>query len=94
MPSVRDRLFAGSRRHGSVRVGGGNSGFGRDVGRGGHRTWRLGWSCEAATLTGRGPDDQDRLPLAELLAKAGDGDFLRSVAETVLQMLMEADVEA
>jgi putative transposase len=23
----------------------------------------------------------DRLPLAELLAKAGDGDFLRSVAE-------------
>jgi hypothetical protein len=35
----------------------------------------------------------DRLPLAELLAKAGDGDFLRSVAEAVLQMLMEADVE-
>jgi hypothetical protein len=30
----------------------------------------------------------DRLPLAELLAKAGDGDFLRSVAEVVLQMLM------
>jgi putative transposase len=23
---------------------------------------------------------EDRLPLAELLAKAGDGDFLRSVA--------------
>src|SRR6187549_1393264 len=36
---------------------------------------------------------EDRLPLAELLAKAGDGDFLRSVAETVLQMLMEVDVE-
>jgi transposase-like protein len=36
---------------------------------------------------------EDRLPLAELLAKAGDGDFLRSVAEAVLQMLMEADVE-
>lgn len=35
----------------------------------------------------------DRLPLADLLAKAGDGDFLRSVAEAVLQMLMEADVE-
>jgi hypothetical protein len=33
----------------------------------------------------------DRLPLAELLAKAGDGDFLCSVAEAVLQMLMEAD---
>jgi putative transposase len=36
---------------------------------------------------------EDRLPLAELLAKAGDGDFLRSVAESVVQLLMEADVE-
>ena len=36
---------------------------------------------------------EDRLPLADVLAKAGDGDFLRNVAETVLQMLMEADVE-
>jgi transposase-like protein len=36
---------------------------------------------------------EERLPLQELLAKAGDGDFLRSVAEAVLQMLMEADVE-
>ena len=35
----------------------------------------------------------ETLPLAELLAKAGDGDFLRSVAEAVLQLLMEADVE-
>src|SRR5579875_2766874 len=35
----------------------------------------------------------DSLPLAELLAKAGDGDFLRSVAEAVVQLLMEADVE-
>jgi hypothetical protein len=26
----------------------------------------------------------DRLPLADLLAKAGDGDFLRSVAEAEL----------
>jgi hypothetical protein len=25
---------------------------------------------------------EDRLPLAELMAKAGDGDFLRSVAES------------
>lgn len=33
------------------------------------------------------------MPLADLLAKAGDADFLRSVAEAVLQMLMEADVE-
>ena len=35
----------------------------------------------------------DRLPLAELLQKAGEGDFLRSVAEAVLQLLMESDVE-
>lgn len=27
---------------------------------------------------------EERLPLAELLAKAGDGDFLRSVAEAVM----------
>src|SRR3954463_13392211 len=36
---------------------------------------------------------EERLPLAELLAKAGDGDFLRAVAEAVVQVLMEADVE-
>ena len=35
----------------------------------------------------------DRLPLAELLAKAGDSDFLRSVAKAVVQLLMETDVE-
>ncbi len=35
----------------------------------------------------------DRLPLVDLLAKAGDGDFLRSVAEAVVQLLMETDVE-
>jgi hypothetical protein len=27
---------------------------------------------------------EDRLPLAELLAKAGDGDFLRTIAESVM----------
>lgn len=36
---------------------------------------------------------EDKLPLAELLAKAGDGDFLRSVVEAVVQLLMETDVE-
>src|ERR671927_1548634 len=36
---------------------------------------------------------EDRLPLAELLEKAGEGDFLRAVAEAVLQLLMEADAE-
>lgn len=33
------------------------------------------------------------MPLAELLEKHDDGDFLRAVAETVLQLIMEADVE-
>ena len=36
---------------------------------------------------------EDRLPLTELLQKAGEGDFLRAVAEAVLQILMESDVE-
>ena len=36
---------------------------------------------------------EETLPLAELLAKAGDGDFLRAVAEAVVQLLMESDVE-
>ena len=34
-----------------------------------------------------------RLALSELLEKAGEGDFLRTVAEAVLQLLLEADVE-
>jgi len=36
---------------------------------------------------------EERLILAELLEKAGEGDFLRAVAEAVLQLLMETDVE-
>jgi putative transposase len=36
---------------------------------------------------------EDSLPLAELLAKAGDNDFHRSVAEAVVQLLMETDAE-
>jgi putative transposase len=36
---------------------------------------------------------EERMALAELLQKSGDHDFLRSVAEAVLQILMEADVE-
>ena len=36
---------------------------------------------------------EERLALAELLEKVGDGDFLRSVAEAVLQLLMETDVD-
>ena len=44
-------------------------------------------------MTVRGSDDRRENGASELLEKAGDGDFLRSVAEAVLQMLMEADVE-
>src|SRR3974390_3212980 len=36
---------------------------------------------------------EERVMLAEFLEKAGDGDFLRAVAEAVLQLLMESDVE-
>ena len=36
---------------------------------------------------------EERLVLAELLEKAGDRDFLRAVAEAVLPLLMETDVE-
>jgi hypothetical protein len=36
----------------------------------------------------------DRLPLAELAAKSGDTDFLRAIAESVLQLIMEADVDS
>ena len=35
----------------------------------------------------------DRMALMEALQKADDGNFLRSLAETELQILMEADVE-
>jgi len=35
----------------------------------------------------------DRLPLAELMAKTGDEDFLRTIAESVLQIIMEAEVD-
>ena len=34
-----------------------------------------------------------RLPLAELAAKSGAPDFLRAIAESVMQLIMEADVD-
>ena len=37
---------------------------------------------------------EDRLSLAELLAKAGDSDFMRSAAKTVVQLLMKTGVES
>ena len=33
------------------------------------------------------------MPLSELLEKHDEGDFLRTVAEAVLQLIMETDVE-
>jgi transposase-like protein len=39
------------------------------------------------------PMTDDRMALLETLQKADDGNFLRSLAEAVLQILMEADVE-
>ena len=36
---------------------------------------------------------EDRMALVELLQKSGESDFLRAVAEAVLQLLMETDVE-
>ena len=39
------------------------------------------------------PMTDTSMPLIELLQKQGDDDFLRAVAEAVLQLLMEADVE-
>jgi putative transposase len=36
----------------------------------------------------------DRMALMELMQKGEDGDFLRAIAEAVLQLLMEADVES
>jgi transposase-like protein len=63
---------------------------------------RIGWSPGLSdkvelidfNLTERGtPMTDDRLPLAELAAKSGDADFLRVIAENVLQLIMEADVD-
>src|SRR5947209_20630411 len=39
------------------------------------------------------PMTEDRMALVELLQKSGEADFLRGVAESVLQVLMESDVE-
>ena len=39
------------------------------------------------------PMTDDRLALSELAAKSGDSDFLRTIAESVLQLIMEADVD-
>lgn len=39
------------------------------------------------------PVTDDRIPLAGLAAKSGDSEFLRAIAENMLQLIMEADVD-
>ena len=45
------------------------------------------------TLNGGTTMTEERLPLNELLQKAGDGDFLRAVAESVLQLLWQRELD-
>lgn len=54
---------------------------------------RLRWICEGQPTSTEDPITEDRMTLLELLRKSGDGDFLRAVAESVLQIRMEADVQ-
>src|SRR5206468_11244415 len=58
--------------------------------------WSPGGSAKVALRDPSKPTEDpmtdERMALVELLQKSGDGDFLRSVAEAVLQILMEADV--
>ena len=44
-------------------------------------------------MTTEDPMTEDRMALVELLQKSGDGDFLRSVAEAVLQLLERFSLE-
>src|SRR5512147_523474 len=55
---------------------------------------RLGWSCKPSPATEENPITEDRMALIEAIQKADDGNFLRALAETVLQIIMDADVEA
>lgn len=51
------------------------------------------WSLPTSTPTAESTMTDDRMALMEALQKADDGNFLRTLAEAVLQILMEADVE-
>jgi Transposase, Mutator family len=59
--------------------------------------WSRGECCYGGfakpTRNTEDPMTDDRMALVELLQKSGEADFLRGVAEAVLQILMEADVE-
>ncbi len=54
----------------------------------------VGWSFrDSSTNHTETPSPRTNIDLSELQAKQDGGDFLRAVAEAVLQLLMEADVE-
>ena len=54
----------------------------------------VGWSFATSTTTHtETPMTKTNMDLSEFLAKQDGGDFLGSVAEGVLQLIMEADVE-
>ena len=55
------------------------------------RAQQRGDPCPKGPPSGDGGGES--MALAELVQKVGEGDFLRTVAEAVLQLLMEADVE-
>ncbi len=53
----------------------------------------VGWSFrDSSTNHTETPSPGTNIDLSELQAKQDGGDFLRAVAEAVLQLLMEADV--
>jgi hypothetical protein len=53
---------------------------------GGHRKDALRWICQSPQATTEDPITEARIALVELLQRSGDGDFLRAVAEAVLQI--------
>jgi hypothetical protein len=77
----------------SVRGGGGDSS--RDGGVAGVAIEGAGYGgvCRLQPRTEGSPMTETSMPLIELLQKQDDGDFLRSVAEALLQLLMEHDVQ-
>jgi hypothetical protein len=53
----------------------------------------MAFATSTLTPTTEIPMTDDRMALMEALQKAADGNFLRNVAGTVLQIIMDADVE-
>jgi len=53
----------------------------------------LRWICECHPPAPEDPMTDGRMALTKLLQKSGKSDFLRALAESVLQVLMETDVD-